>query len=86
MYRNYVKTSEGQITMGECKKILETFQHNKFPGNDRIPVVVYKNCWDLICELFIKCVDESFVKEGMSNSQKQTVITLNPDLVQSRTK
>jgi len=60
---------EGQITIEECKKILETFQ-NKSPGNDRIPIEFYKNCWDL------NCINKSFIKEEMSNSQKQAVITL----------
>ena len=67
---------EGQITIEECKRILETFQNNKSPGNDGIPIEFYKACWDLICQPFINCVNESFVKEEMSNSQKQAVITL----------
>ena len=32
--------------------------------------------WDLICQQFINGVNDSFVKEEMSNSQKQAVITL----------
>ena len=67
---------EGQITVEECKRILETFQNNKSPGNDGIPIEFYKACWDLICQSFINCVNEFFVKEEMSNSQKQAVITL----------
>ena len=67
---------EGQITIEECKNILETFQNIKSPGNDRIPIEFYKNCWDLIRQPFINCINESFVKEEMSNSQKQAVITL----------
>jgi len=67
---------EGQITIEECKKILETFQNIKSPGNDGIPIEFYKNCWDLNCQPFINCNNESFVKEEMSNSQKQAVITL----------
>ena len=65
---------EGQITIEECKRILETFQNNKSPGNDGIPIEFYKACWDLTCQPFINCVNESFVKEEMSNSQKQAVI------------
>ena len=60
---------EGQITKEECKRILETFQ-NKSPGNDGIPIEFYKNCWDL------NCINKSFIKEQMSNSQKQAVNTL----------
>lgn len=35
---------EGQITIEECKEILETFENNKSPGNDGIPSEFYKNC------------------------------------------
>ena len=63
------------ISTEECKKILETFENNKSPGNDKIPVEFY-NCCNLICEPFLNCVKESFEKEEMSNSQKQAVITL----------
>lgn len=35
---------EGQITIEECKGILETFENNKSPGNDGIPIEFYKNC------------------------------------------
>ncbi|KAL9983202.1 hypothetical protein ACROYT_G005340 [Oculina patagonica] len=70
------QSCEGQITIDECKRILETFQNNKSPGNDGIPIEFYKSCWNLICEPFINCVNESFENEEMSNSQKQAVITL----------
>ena len=33
---------EGKILLNECKLILETFQNNKAPGNDGIPVEFYK--------------------------------------------
>ena len=35
---------EGQITIEECKGILETFENNKSPVNDGIPSEFYKNC------------------------------------------
>ena len=70
------QSCEGQITVEECKKVLETFQNNKAPGNDGIPIEFYKNCWDLISEPFVDCVNESFDKEEMSNSKRQAVITL----------
>ena len=68
---------EGQITIQECKRILETFQNIKSPGNDGIPIECYKACWVLICQTFINCVNESFVKEEMSNSEKQAVSNSN---------
>ena len=33
---------EGKITPEECAPVLENFQNNKSPGNDRIPVEFYK--------------------------------------------
>ena len=70
------QSCEGGITAEECSEILETFQNNKSPGNDGIPIEFYKKCWNLICEPFINCVNESFKKEETSNSQRQAVITL----------
>ena len=70
------QSCEGAITMEECKSSLESFQNNKSPGNDGIPIEFYKTCWNLICDPFMDCAIESFEKEEMSNSQKQAVITL----------
>ena len=67
---------EGQITIEECKRIYKTFENNKSPLNDGTPIEFYKACLDLVCQPFINCVNESFVKKEMSNSQKQAVITL----------
>ena len=67
---------KGGINTEECEKIIETFQNNKSPGNDGIPIEFYKTCWNLICEPFINCVNESFEMEEMSTSQRQAVITL----------
>ena len=39
---------EGKITLEECGKVLESFQNNKAPGNDGIPVEFYKQFWPLI--------------------------------------
>ena len=71
---------EGKILHKECELcelMLETFQNNKVPGNDGIPVEFYKNSWTLLSEPFVKCANECFENmEKMSNSQKQAVITL----------
>ena len=67
---------EGKITSEECDKVLETFQPNKTPGNDGIPIEFYKTFWPLISDPFIRCVNECFEKGEMSSSQKQAVITL----------
>ena len=69
-------TCEGKISAEECYNILESFQTNKTPGNDGIPIELYKVFWPLISDPFLKCVNESFEKGEMSCSQKQAVITL----------
>ena len=65
------QSCEGRITTEECRTIIETFQNNESPGNDGLPIEFYKSCWDLISEPFIDCVNESFDKEEMSNSQRR---------------
>ena len=56
--------------------LLESFQNNKTPGNDGIPIEFYRKFWPLISESFIQCTNECFEKGKMSCSQKRTVITL----------
>ena len=56
--------------------MLETFQNNKGPGNDGIPVEFYKRFWTLLSEPFANCANECFENMEMSNSQKQAVISL----------
>ena len=70
------RSCKGKILLNECELILETFQNNKAPGNDGIPVEFYKKLWPLIGEPFIKCVNECFENKEVSSSQKQAVITL----------
>ena len=67
---------EGKIYREECKSILDSFQNNKTPGNDGIPIEFYKRCWPLIEEPFISCINECFEKGELACSQKQAVITL----------
>ena len=67
---------EGNITPEECAAVLESFQNNKSPGNDGIPVEFYKKFWSVLSEPFTKCVNECFETGEMSRSQKQAVITL----------
>ena len=33
---------EGKTTSEECALLLESFQNNKFPGNDGIPIEIYR--------------------------------------------
>ena len=67
---------EGKITPDECCRLLDTFQNNKTPGDDGIPIEFYKKFWPLVNDCFIRCVNECLEKVEMSSSQKQAVITL----------
>ena len=67
---------QGKITPDECFRLLVTFQNNKTPGDDGIPIEFYKKFWPLVNDCFIRCVNECLEKGEMSSSQKQAVITL----------
>ena len=46
---NEMKIScEGKLTYTECQEIISTFQDNKTPGNDGLPIEFYKGFW---CEI-----------------------------------
>ena len=42
---------EGKITLQECENILSSFQTDKTPGNDGLPIEFYKAFWPLIGKL-----------------------------------
>ena len=67
---------ECAISQEECASILDSFQNNKTPGNDGIPIEFYRKFWPIIGESFTKCANECFKKGEMSLSQKQAIITL----------
>ena len=67
---------EGAISPEECASALDSFQNNKTPGNDGIPIEFYRKFWPIIGESFSKCANECFQKGEMSLSQKQAIITL----------
>ena len=70
------QSCKGTISLDEIKAILDTFQNNKSPGNDGIPVEFYKICWDLISDSFLECVNEAFTYGEMSSSQKKAIIAI----------
>ena len=67
---------EGQITIEECVKALDTFDKGKTPGNDGIPAEFYKIFWNSVGELMTEVFNHSFELGQMSNSQKEAIITL----------
>ena len=70
------QSCEGEISLEEIKLILDSFQNNKSPGSDGIPIEFYKTCWNLISDSFLECTKESFKYGEMSCSQRKAVITL----------
>ena len=67
---------EGEVTSGECALVLESFQNNKSPGKDGIPIEFHRKFWQFLSEPFTKCANECFEKGEMLRSQKQAVIRL----------
>ena len=65
------QSCEGEISLEELESVLNSFQNNKSPGNDGLPIEFYKTCWNLINESFMECVKESFKYGEMSSSQKR---------------
>ena len=65
-----------KISLEEIKLILDSFQNNKSPGSDGIPIEFYKTCWNLISDSLLECTMESFKYGEMSCSQRKAVITL----------
>ena len=70
------QSCEGEISIEELKSVLNSFQNDKSPGNDGLPIEFYKTCWNLINESFMECVRESFECGEMSSSQRKAVINL----------
>ena len=67
---------EGLISEDECHKVLKTFQNNKSPGNDGIPVEFYKKFWSIFGTLLVNSFNKSLQEGELSTSQKQAVISV----------
>ena len=70
------QSCQGEIFVEEITSILNSFESNKSPGNDGIPVEFYKSCLKLISYPFMECVRECFNHGEMSSSQRKAIITL----------
>ena len=67
---------EGKVTKAECYKMLKEMKNNKSPGNDGFIVEFYCTFWLDLGDMLVGVLNEAFNRGGMSNSQKQGVITL----------
>ena len=70
------QSCEGEIFVEEITAILNSFESNKSPGNDGIPIEFYKRCWELISDPFMECVRECFnhgeMKSNHNSHRKAT--------------
>ena len=69
---------EGKITIDECEQVIKTMNNNKSPGIDGLPCEFYKVFWKEIKFVFVKSLNYNYENGKMSNTQRQSIITLLP--------
>lgn len=69
---------DGPLRFDECKKVLETFQSDKSPGEDGFTAEFYKFFFDLLGNDLIASFNEAHVINELTVSQRRGVITLIP--------
>ena len=72
------QSAKCEILISEDELIcaLKNMPKNKSPGNDGLTKEFYETFWDELKISFIASLRKSFLKEELSNSQKQAVIRL----------
>jgi len=68
---------EGQLTYDECKKVLETLQNDKAPGEDGFTVEFYKYFFEQIGNDLLASFNEAHMKGELGISQRRGIITLH---------
>ena len=69
---------EGVLTYEECKKVLETFQNDKSPGEDGFTVEFHNFFLELLGHDLIASFNEAYEADELTISQRRGVITLIP--------
>ena len=69
---------EGLLTYEECKKVLETFQKDKSPGEDGFTFEFYQFFFELLGHHLIASLNEAYEANELTISQRRGVITLIP--------
>lgn len=67
---------ETKLTIGECFNTLKTFHNNKTPGMDGLTAAFYQTFWPILGKHLVACFKYAREHGGLSNSQKQAVVTL----------
>ena len=70
------KNCEGPVTLEECEQVIKTFQMNKTPGNDGLPIEFYIEFWSEIKHTLLEAYQYTFDQNTLSTTQKQAIITL----------
>ena len=69
---------ESNLTLGEIKNVLKSFQSNKSPGGDGFSKEFFETFFDLIGTHLLNSYNEAFTKGQLSISQRRGVICLIP--------
>ena len=69
---------ESDLTLGEIKNVLKSFQSNKSPGGDGFSKEFFETFFDLIGIHLLNSYNEAFTKGQLSISQRRGVICLIP--------
>ena len=73
-----IDSCEGNITVEECLLVLKNMKNFKSPGLDGFTVEFYKFFWNDIKYPLVRCLNEGLLKERLSVSQRQGIITCLP--------
>ena len=69
---------ESDLTLGEIKNVLKSFQSNKSPGGDGFSKEFFETFFDLIDIHLLNSCNEAFTKGQLSISQRRGIICLIP--------
>ena len=69
---------EGEITEDEIANVLKNMKNNKSPGSDGFTVEFFKFFFKDLKAFIIRAINESYLKETFSITQRQGIITCIP--------
>lgn len=67
---------EGEVTLQECTRALNSFSNNKSPGVDGLTYKIYKTFWDCMGPDLVSVLNDSFKQGKLSLSQRTGIISL----------
>ena len=69
---------EGELTIGECRLILKTFNLGKSPREDGFTVEFYMKFFELLAGDLVESLNTAYSRGELSISQRRGVVTLIP--------